>query len=90
MLVQREREFEKGLCFKNEDVRNYRYVESAIEWVFSNGETHPVNDIMGEILSLDKTRIVFYGDAGVGKTTFMLFLEKEFIRWNVLSLYPCL
>lgn len=87
MLVQREREFENGLCFKNEDVRNYRYVESAIEWVFSNGETHPVNDIRGEILSLDKTRIVFYGDAGVGKTTFMLFLEKEFIRRNVLSLY---
>jgi DNA polymerase III delta prime subunit len=87
MLDHLEGEFEKRLCFKNEDVRNYRYVEPAIELVLRNGERQPVNDIRGEILSLDKTRIVFYGDAGVGKTTFMRFLEKEFIRRNVLALY---
>jgi formylglycine-generating enzyme required for sulfatase activity len=87
MLDPLEGEFERGLCFKNEDVRNYRYVEPAMEWVLRNGERWPVKDIRGEILPLDKTRMVFYGDAGVGKTTFMRFLEKEFIRRNILALY---
>ncbi len=87
MLDHLEGEFERGLCFKNEDVRNYRYVEPTIEWVLRNGERRPVKDIRVEILPLDKTRSVFYGDAGVGKTTFMRFLEKEFIRRNVLALY---
>jgi formylglycine-generating enzyme required for sulfatase activity len=82
-----EREFSRKLCYRGEDGRNYWYVEPGIDWILPGRGQQPVKDIKAEILSLQKEKIVFYGDAGVGKTMFMLFLEKEILRREVLALY---
>jgi hypothetical protein len=82
-----EREFSRKLCYRGEDGKNYLYVEPGIDWILPGREPQPVKDMEAKILSLQKKKIVFYGDAGVGKTMFMLFLEKELLKREVLALY---
>ncbi len=90
-LKDSEERFISELCKgeKREDWGNFEYVNPRIEWLSDKHtkEPQPVRDIDREILSLNKEKVVFTGNAGVGKTMFMRYLEKELLRKGRLAVY---
>jgi len=88
-IEESAKEFKKILRYGDKNNENYQFIEPSIVWV--DGEERnkwlEVNSIQDEILSLKKQRIVFYGNAGVGKTTFLRYLEKEFLAIGQLAIY---
>ncbi len=88
MFLQCEEDFTKGLCYTDEYCEKYKYVIPIIEWSKTKfiAEPKPIS-IKDEIRSLENTRVAFMGNAGVGKTTFMLWLEKELLKEGKLALY---
>ncbi len=90
-LKDSEERFISELCKgeKREDWGNFEYVKPRIEWIPDEHTKGPqaVRDIDGEILSLNKKKVVFTGNAGAGKTMFMRYLEKELLRNGRLAVY---
>ncbi len=84
-----KKEFDKKIGEGKDHAKEFCYVENRIDCLGNDGEgkPEPVTSIDDEIIKQQGKRMVFIGNAGVGKTLFMLHLEMKFLNEKKLALY---
>ncbi|MEC4678076.1 MAG: SUMF1/EgtB/PvdO family nonheme iron enzyme, partial [Nitrospirota bacterium] len=84
-IADLKKEFNKKLGEGEDHPKEFFYVENRVDRL--RNDLKGKRTIDGEIVKQRPSRMVFVGNAGVGKTLFMLHLEMKFLAEKKLALY---